>query len=326
MNDTYTKNNPTLNLLKFIASLMVIVFHTIPLSNIELIDIYYGQWLFRFCIPLFFISSGFYIAQMSHQKQLKYLLRTGVLYAFMTSIYYIGCKDAYIEEGLFKSLFFGFYHLWYLAALFFAVLLWYLFKRFCPGVFNKIYKIITIICLVIGAIFDNVYLSFNSEALCDIHDFLFTKNVPLYFLFFAFPMLMIGKYIYEKREYLEKIKTGNYVYALIFSFILSFIECTILYHFIGKDLCLNVTFFNYLPAIFIFILSFRYTFKNYSLKTLRTLSIYNYLIHPLIIFELNGFDLSQPWRTIFSIILSVICSYIVMKFLNFCNGKNVKVR
>ena len=303
---------------------MVVIFHTIPLSNIETINIYYGQWLFRFCIPLFFISSGFYIAQMSHQKQLKYLLRTGALYVFITSVYYVGYKDAYIAEGLIKDLLFGFYHLWYLSATFFAVLLWYLGERFIPGIFNKANKVIMIVFLFIGIFFDEIHLIFNSQTLDKISETIFSGNIPLYFLFFAFPMLMIGKYLYENIRLLEKIKTRTYVILLIFSLVLSFIECTTLYHLIGDTLYCNLTFFNYIPAIFIFILSFRYTFKNYSLKTLRTLSTYNYLIHPMIIFELAGLGVNSPWRTILSVVLSVICSYIVMKFLNYCNEKTKK--
>lgn len=321
MENAYTKNNPSLNLFKFVASLMVIIFHTIPLSNIEVVDIYYGQWFFRFCIPLFFISSGFYIAQMTNQKRLKYLLRTGALYIFMTSIYYVGYKDAYIESGLFKNLAFGFYHLWYLAAVFFAVLLWYIGERFFPEFFNKVYKKIAAMLLLIGILFDEIHLVFNNGTLNEISNILFSENISMLFLFFTFPMLMIGKYLYEKREVIEKIQTKTYIFSLILSFILSFIECAILYRVIGSELYSNLTFFNYVPAIFIFILSFRWSFKSYSLKTLRTLSTYNYLIHPIIISELNRFEVSQPWLMILSVIISVVCSYIVMKFLNFCNGK-----
>ena len=54
------KENCTLDLLKFVASILVAASHLPGLFSSELAEFYYNGWFFRFCVPLFFASSGYY--------------------------------------------------------------------------------------------------------------------------------------------------------------------------------------------------------------------------------------------------------------------------
>ena len=65
--------NNTLDILKVIATILIIGSHCLPLFVNKTYNYYYGQYLFRFCVPLFFLSSGYYFTKMDYIQKKSYI-------------------------------------------------------------------------------------------------------------------------------------------------------------------------------------------------------------------------------------------------------------
>ena len=69
------KENKTLDLIKFAACILIAATHLPTVFSSELATLYFKQWYFRFCVPFFFVSTGFFF----EKSQNKWLyLRPGV--------------------------------------------------------------------------------------------------------------------------------------------------------------------------------------------------------------------------------------------------------
>lgn len=166
------KQYRAIDIMKFISSVMVIVVHTSPLlpytpfGNFVLINI-----LGRFVVPFFFISTSFFVSLKSRENPSyfkKYMKALFKLYIFW-SILYIPCGFVWIQQNMDipfylypVALLLGFfylgtyYHLWYVPALIFSLLVvdWYTrhfrlrfllpitFGLFCIGSLETYYGII----------------------------------------------------------------------------------------------------------------------------------------------------------------------------------------
>lgn len=69
------KNCNCVDLLKLLMCILIVGSHCLPLFLSESANYYYGQWFFRFCVPFFFISTGYFFAKMNTQKQKMYIKR-----------------------------------------------------------------------------------------------------------------------------------------------------------------------------------------------------------------------------------------------------------
>ena len=79
--------NPMLDVVKYVCAILVIGIHAAPLVFDFSVNLYLCQWLFRFAVPLFVISSGFFFEKMDDSKMVKYMLRIFYLYIFCAVIY-----------------------------------------------------------------------------------------------------------------------------------------------------------------------------------------------------------------------------------------------
>ena len=135
------KNYNSIDLVKFICSILVVMIHISPFGSFSGIIGYldYGvrYYLCRLAVPFFFVCSGFFlykktaVMNFSFEPTKKYVVRLFRLYIIWTLIYfplsyirfYRGKKDAvfvYIKRFIFSG---TYVHLWYLNATIFAILL-----------------------------------------------------------------------------------------------------------------------------------------------------------------------------------------------------------
>lgn len=126
------RKNPALDLAKYAAALLIVTFHALPLFEVEVLDVLYGQWLVRSCVPLFLLSSGYFFTQMNQARRLGYLRRVATIYVGATALYLpMMCIEMQVmptngTTWLLQNLLLGYYHLWYLSALTAALAVWLL--------------------------------------------------------------------------------------------------------------------------------------------------------------------------------------------------------
>lgn len=69
------------------------------------------------------------------------------------------------------------------------------------------------------------------------------------------------------------------IYTSFFFAVLSLGECIYLRNHVGDMLTCDITFFNWIPAVFIFILTFKYHIRIKQGRRLRKLADYMYILH-----------------------------------------------
>lgn len=143
------ENYNALDVAKFVSAILIITIHVLPFGNKYTIDTgtwqgyanyFIKQYLARIAVPFFFICSGFFLYKktiyedFSFEPTKKYALRLFKLYLIWSAIYLpiniseyigkaVGLKAAiidYLGDFIFAG---SYFHLWYLPATIFAVLL-----------------------------------------------------------------------------------------------------------------------------------------------------------------------------------------------------------
>lgn len=143
--------NYSLDVLKFISALMVVVIHagsiTTALGHDNFTNYYWYRHLLNLAVPIFFASSGFVLANKSNQRMKKYAIDLFKLF-LQFSVFYIiwdfitiGIDALALPSGNFSDFFnsfqiehlqkgtFGKYHLWWLLATSQSVFIMYLLRK-----------------------------------------------------------------------------------------------------------------------------------------------------------------------------------------------------
>lgn len=302
--------NKTLDIVKLIATILIVGSHSLPLFSNQVLNFYYGQWFFRFCVPLFFLASGYFFSNMDKNHKKEYIERIFIIY-LISAIIYIPL-EIYNHESISHILYFllfGYGHLWYLSALFIGLVLLYYFDN---GKKKVYYLIIPL--MLIGILFGEYYKLLNLNVLNQIHDFLYYLGTARNSLFFAFPILLIGSWIRTKKEILLKKKNVLYICLLIASAIISFIECFLLNKSLRNGIYLDMTIFNiFFPIIlFILCLKIKNNIKESRAKNIRKLCDYVYIVHLYIVYYVRfGLKVELFKGFILVLVISFIISWIL---------------
>ena len=308
--------NKLLDLLKYISTLMIIISHCLPVIRSELLNIFYGQWMFRFAVPLFFLSSGYYYTIFDDEMKKKYIVRIFSLYILSTIIY----APLFLRDGvdfILKSIFFGYSHLWYLSALVLGLCLMYVIEKL--ACFNKIYLCVSLLLILIGAFFDEYYKMFGMPCLDKAYACLQFVGGVRHGIFFALPMLMFGKFLAENKAKFLFNPKKSFVFVGIVS-LLSLIEFCFLFSVIGINIKCDITFFNWLPAIALFVLTLNYCPKilhGVYTKPFRKMADVIYIIHMWIIaVVIKFFGLNYEIKCLVIILISVAVGYVYINVYN----------
>jgi len=141
-NSIQRKNLNCVDLMKFIFALLIVALHKNPLTSINLdVNFFIVNYIARLAVPFYFIASGYFLFRKTSYEEfdisvvLKYAWKIYKLYLIWTIIYmYPIIKNQILTDsnGFFHGIlvwirdfvFSGsYFHLWYLNATVFAVLL-----------------------------------------------------------------------------------------------------------------------------------------------------------------------------------------------------------
>jgi surface polysaccharide O-acyltransferase-like enzyme len=288
------KKANALDLIKTISCVLIVGSHCLPIFVNENANYYFGQWFFRFCVPLFFISTGYFFSKMEKPNRYNYIIRIGALYCLSTLLYipYVMLGGLFHAIGYFI---FGWHHLWYLSSLFFGLIGYVFLDRLIPKA--KIFLVLTLI----GGILLNVYFKlFDLLFLNYLADIVSHFGGARHAFFFALPLLLIGECI-GKKEWNRRNK--YYVLWCLIFFALGFIETTFLKSKLGMDIRLDITIFGWMPAVPLFIIGLtnQIPLKPADSRCLRKATDIVYIIHIWVFFFVNktlGIDLGLGFVTV----------------------------
>lgn len=333
-NCEFSKTNNLFDIVKFFSVIIVVAYHTLwPYRFKNNLYFYYQEWFSRFFVPFFFISSGMFFHDMTNEKQKKYIKKILLLYIISVIIYLYKLVELYsynIFEFI-KQLFFGYYHLWYLSSLLFAICFsYFLNKLYNFSRYKKIYLLIICILLLFGIFFDEYYKLFKNDFLNWIAirlDFVGTTRNGL---FMAFPLFNIGRFITEYKKQIFSVKVRYYIILISLFFVLSYIESVYLCKNIGYFISNDLTVFNWIIALLLVIIirCFKGNYlQNFSNLLRKSVPIV-YVIHPLFMFWLEDiwdvYSWTTGWGSFFMVLFfSLLTAFIIVfvkQLFKVCRG------
>lgn len=309
--------NRTLDAFKAIACIIVTTAHLPSICPDPVSDLYFNQWFLRFCVPFFFVCSGYFFYKAKDKT--RTIKRIAWLYALSYVLYLPaileGAYDLHsIVSKLRWNLVFGYEHLWYLSAALEGMLVWYLLEKIpvISRIFHKIGIPACVILLLVGALLDEHYRVLENSMLRTIGDFLAVFGGPRNVVFMGFPLLMFGGAIARYEDRVRIIPTALLLIGWVVLRALAYKECTYLYENLDFTITNDLTFFGCWPAVILFELSFRFDLPvpDSFAKLLRKLAEYVYILHPLIAMLISKYIYLTPiplW-----IATMVLCSMIYM--------------
>lgn len=283
------QENKALDVLKALACILVTQTHLPSVFSTPLGEMYYCQWFFRFCVPFFFVSSGYFFHRAKDKR--KTLKRILWLFALSNVLYLpmilAGAGDlSGMVSNLRWNLVFGYEHLWYLSATVEGLILWYVLEKIpvISGIFRKIGIPVCVVLLLTGALLDEYYHLFDSGLIPAAGEFLSVFGGPRNVVFIGFPMLIMGSAMARYEDTFRKIPTWLLLVLWVLLRGLGFWECTWLYQKLGEGISNDLTFFGWLPALILFELSFRIRvpISDGFAKLLRRMAEYVYILHPMV--------------------------------------------
>lgn len=296
------QENTALDLCKFVSCLLIAAVHLPTMISTERGNVFFTQWFIRFCVPLFFVSTGYYFEQAKNQR--KSIGRVTLLFCLSYLLYLPLILEGAgsLEEGFSQlrwALVFGYEHLWYLSAALEGMLIWYCLKQI--PVFRKLLeKLGTVACillLVLGAVLDEHYKLSGNALLRTVGDFLSNFGGPRNVIFMGFPLMYLGGTVARQMENIRKIPT--WVLLLVWILIRGFgcWECSYLYANLGVNWDADLTFLGVWPGLILFCLTFRWhlPIPEIAAKWMRKLSEYVYVFHPLVGMFIGNHMALQPW-------------------------------
>lgn len=318
----------TIDLAKFIFSFLVVAIHTLPLYQVSLLaNSILVQYIARYAVPFFFITSGYFIAQKQTDSfnfksifnQLKSLL---IIYALWSCIYFpFQSRNVYqnlfktinldaIQEYFFRATYIGsYFHLWYFVALIQAIILYRFLIQYLK--IKTLIRIFTFIYLF-GLLGDGYYY---------LNSYLHTSEIILFIrehlggtrngFFMGTIFVMIGAKIATIE--ISKINTTK-LWLLFIGFTLAHLLEVIFIkkYSLGKDY--NMALFLLPASTFLFILILKSELKfNFSTIKLRQYSTYIYCFHPLAIIlgSAFAFNNNSLVRYFFVLGVSIIAAIII---------------
>ena len=294
-----------------------------PLLPNEIFNLVYGQWFFRFCVPVFFISSGYFFEGMKDRSKIFYIKRILYLYFISEILYSPFIIKEYFEGSIsafwiIKVVILGYGHLWYLAALLYSLVIWQIIRKIKLKLKNGTLTFLVTVLLFIGAFFDEYYRFMNNPTIYSIGKVIDKMGSTRSAVFMGLPLALIGRSIYLHKGYHTLSKRYLWV-GIAISSALSLLEFEIIvsHNSIGYIPTCDLTFFNWVPAVFLFIIGLNTT-NNISKEKLRTLRKTDdgvYIIHPFIRNVIGYISDTTMYLTRFGIVLviSITISFFFLK-------------
>lgn len=279
--------NNNLDILKVVMAFLVVALHIFPVSKIKgiegLISYEIASGITRIAVPTFFLISGYFLRnKLNDQAYLwKYVKRILLLYTVWQLIYlpdliHYHQMGWFSKTNLLLKLIYGYWHLWYLLATAISVGLLYVTRNYSIRI--KTTSILLLLGIGYGfqigiqsGYIHNLNLQFLYEIIGT------SRN----FLFFGFPMMLIGTLYDYWKNYIAKVS-----WLLLPLWIILTIEVWLYYthHVKAMD------FLIVLPLLSMLTFYWVNESKSITTKSIHpTLSLGIYLCHPYAIRLVNEF-------------------------------------
>ncbi|MGX9417363.1 acyltransferase family protein [Vibrio sp. WJH972] len=304
--------NIALDILKLSMALMIVGLHAGFLGDITPLGSYltvYG--VFRIAVPIFLLINGFYFySVILKNNPIDWFKRIIILHIFWTVIYsyfWLDNSEFSLAIVVFKNVFIGYYHLWYLPAMLGSGVILALVKKASTTTL-VVSIIISFLCGVIMQ-YVGTYHVFSGSFIDKIlsYEFIY-RNV----LFFAYPFFASG-FLINKHSLHKKISLKYTSILSVVGLCILIGESYINFYQDGRDGGFDILLSLIIACPFIFILFLQ---LNYLHET-KTLALYSSSIYFVHLFILNLYrdytDLSGTALTFITISSAVLFSYFVIK-------------
>jgi fucose 4-O-acetylase-like acetyltransferase len=290
---TKQNENCTLDVVKFAASVLVTASHMPGLFSSVLVEDYYSGWFFRFCVPLFFASTGYFFQKSTRKKQT--LLRMAWLFTLSYVLYLPQILDgagniAEVLSRLRWNLVIGYEHLWYLSAAFAGLLVWYFLDHVpvLSGLMRHLAIPVSIALLLSGALLDEHYRWLGIDFLEKVGLALSNFGGPRNVVFMGLPLMLLGGGIARYETQIRRIPTVVLLVLWVLLRGLAFWEYGWLVAKLGPGLSTDMSLFGMWPGVILLVLSFRFhlPIPEKTAKLMRKLSEYIYVLHPLVMVQI----------------------------------------
>lgn len=327
------KNYNAIDLMKFISSFLVIIVHTYPFyTRMPTLGFVTSNILGRLVIPFFFIAAGYFfqLSNPSPERFKKYIFKLIKLYLIWSILYIpfgIHRLNTFMDMtpllwaagSFFAILNFGtYFHLWYMAALIFAITFCYYFtKKFSM----KTLLLVGVLLFGVGCL--ETYYGFIPDGLFKQG---FNNYMALFFttrngLFFGILFVSIGMYI-AKYDVQSKIKYYR-LFALL-CFVALCIEAFSI-RLLGAAIDYNF-YFMVVPFSFFWFITLLNTQLNlnWNFQNLREYSVIIYFSHgifleliPMILntYHLSSYFDSGLFRFVSVLFPTLIISYVIKHYI-----------
>lgn len=312
---------------RIIAAFLVVAIHTYPLVSVsETGDFILTRILGRVAVPFFFMATGFFLLpRYMDQKRgdrgslAKFFVKSCKLYGMAILLFLpVNVYAGYFETtpllpNLLKDIFFDgtFYHLWYLPATILGAGLVYLLLRSCK---TGVVALIAGLLYMIGLGGDSYYgLTSQVPLFAQFYDVLFSfSDYTRNGLFFAPVFLLLGGLIARQTSGFGLRESMG---GLAVSLLLLLSEGLLLHHFsLQRHDSMYVML---LPCMF-FLFQSLLLWRGKSSRSLRTISMIVYIIHPLAIIVVRGFAKIAKMQPL--LIENSIVHYVAVAALSFAGA------
>lgn len=329
-----TKNYDSIDLMKFIACIMVVAIHSDPLQDISpLANRLVSGGLCRLAVPLFFLATAFFLfrnGELTKDKTIKYIKRISLLYAcwFLISLpitalnrFSFNADSALLESVQFvKNFFFTstFSGSWFLMSGVFCTILFYLVQK--AGRWSDLIIVVLSIAVylfcTITSSWGNLMDEFGLREYYNTMVFYFAK--PYTSILVGVPYFAIGRYI-ARTESLAKTPSILLAVALVCMLLVE-----IYYTFTNKLTNSTDCYFMLLPCaycIFLYFLKWDISLSNASsLRKSSTIVFFSQFIWLFIIeFVEYLFKITIPQivKSVSALALCLVTSWIVINMQSY---------
>ncbi|AFS77583.1 serine-type alanine/serine racemase [Gottschalkia acidurici 9a] len=306
---------------RIVAALMVVAIHTSPFTSLDTTaDFIFTYVISRIAVPFFLMITGYFSLNKCLQDRetlLKFLIKNSKIY-LMAIILYIPLNiyakhfvQGNLPVDIIKAIIFDgtFYHLWYFPAVITGVLIVYFFRK----KFNlKTTFTITLLLYLIGLFGDSYYgLISNNPYIAKFYDGIFSVSSYTRNGIFYAPIFLVMGEIIALRD--SKISKPKYLTCFFTSLLLMVLEGLILYKFqIQRH---NSMYLLLLPCMF-FLFQLLVKYKGNTSKSIRSITLWIYLIHPIMIVVVRGIAEATNTRNI--LINNSFLHYLAVSSLSIC--------
>ncbi len=319
-----SQNYPWIDRIKYFVSFLVLIIHFRPFSDYNpSLDFSSAQIVSRIAVPFFFISAGYFIAVNgleravvlnSIKKNFKLYMVWTVIYLPISIMFYM---PTYNNIYLNLTVLGVYYHLWFIPALIFSLIVLYYLSKFLKPI---TITLIAFIFFSIGVFGDAYHGVLQSGWFLDAIDYylsIFTTTRDG--LFFGFLFVSLGYLIYKSQIH-QRISVISAWIGFILSFGLMFVEMGLLISY-TIPFEFNM-YFSIIPTtFFLFSLCLKYPspLRSTDLRNKGTLIYFSHFIVYYLgyglasLFQLNFILNSSLGRYGIAVVTSILFANFVLK-------------